>query len=60
MSVLGFGVADLAIGTGAAVIVLGLSTMGLGALALHEIAETEESRAALKRRPPVEAGAMGF
>lgn len=59
LSVLGFGVADLAIGTGAVIIVLGVSTLALGALALHGITEAEENLAALKRGPPTEAPATG-
>lgn len=59
LSVLGFGVADLAIGTGAMIIVLGIGTMSLGALALHNLTATEAELAGLKRGPPTEAAAMG-
>ncbi len=60
LSVLAFGVANLAMGVGAVVIVMGMVFIGVGALALHGLPETEESRAALKRGPPAEAAAMGF
>ena len=52
LSVLGFGVANLAIGTGTAIILVGVATLGLGAPALYSIAETEGKRASLKRAPP--------
>ena len=58
LSVLAFGVADLAMGVGAVIIVMGLSTVGLGALAMHGTAETEEARGAAKGRPTTRAAAM--
>ena len=60
MSVLGFGVADLAMGVGAVVIVMGVSTMTLGALALHWVTEGEEKRAAEKHGPATANPAMGY
>ena len=43
MAVMGFGVANLAIGTGAAIIVLGLGTLSLGVPALFGITREEKA-----------------
>ena len=51
LSVLGFGVADLAIGTGAVILLMGVATLAVGVPALYGATAAEESLVALKRRP---------
>jgi hypothetical protein len=58
LSVLGFGVADLAIGTGAVILLMGMATLAVGVPALYGMTEAEESLVSL-RRGPMEAPAAG-
>jgi hypothetical protein len=50
LAVMGFGVADLAIGTGAIILLMGVATLAVGVPALHGMTEAEESLVALRRR----------
>ena len=59
LSVLGFGVADLAIGTGAMIIVLGAGTLALVAPALYVMTAATESVVTLKRGSPAGVLAVG-
>lgn len=50
LAVMGFGVADLAIGTGAIVLLMGVATLVVGVPALYGMTAAEESLVALRRR----------
>ena len=53
LSILGFGVADMAIGTGAIVLLIGFTSMGLLAPALYAVRGTAAERAVAARRAAV-------